>query len=222
MTGLQGLEHCLLNRRVFNGGTNAEAQASQAASQAAALSRPHTADARMVSLPTHTHTDPQIPPLSVSPADVPPLFTGLPQRALRENPPFASSQDSLLAPGDNPRALREDSLAALRSRVSWGLGSGQSLGLSADREEGPDEVEGYQGVTVLPGRAGEHIYMAILRELRVTISVSKSQHASSCMLTISALIKLQYTNLVQLLAARLLLEITIIGKYEAMMQHKYT
>jgi hypothetical protein len=222
LTGLQGLEHCLLNRRVFNGGTNAEAQASQAASQAAALSRPHTADARMVSLPTHTHTDPQIPPLSLSPADVPPLFTGLPQRALRENPPFASSQDSLLAPGDNLRALREDSLAALRSRVSWGLGSGQSLGLSADREEGPDEVEGYQGVTVLPGRAGEHIYMAILRELRVTISVSKSQHASSCMLTISALIKLQYTNFVQLLAARLLLEITIIGKYEAMMQHKYT
>ena len=139
----------------------------------------------MMSPPTHIHTDPQIPPLSLSPADVPPLFTGLPQRALRENPPLAASgQDILLAPEDNPRALREDSLAALRSRVSWGLGSGQSLGLSAVREEGPDEVEGYQGVTVLPGRAGEHIYMAVLRKLRVTNGPSESQHASSCMLTI--------------------------------------
>ena len=135
----------------------------------------------MVSPPTHIHTDPQIPPLSLSPADIPPLFTGLPQRALRENPPFAASrQDSLLAPGDNPRALREDSLAALRSRVSWGLGSGQSLGLNAVREEGPDEVEGYQGVTVLPGRAGEHIYMAILRKPRVTISEKFSMPAPAC------------------------------------------
>ena len=173
-----GLEHCLLNRRAFNGGTNPEAQA---ASQAAALSRPHTADARMMSPPAHIHTDPQIPPLSLLPADIPPLFTGLPQRALSKNPPFADSrQDSLLAPGDNPRALREDSLAALRSRASWGLGSGQSLGLSADREEGPDEVKGYQGVTVLPGRAGEHIYMAILRKLRVTISENFSMPAAAC------------------------------------------
>lgn len=191
MTGPQGLEHCLLHRRAFNGGTNAEVQA---ASQAAALSRPHTADARMISPPTHSHTDPQIPPLSLSPGDVPPLFTGLPQRALGETSPFAASgQDSLPARGDNPRALREDSLAALRSRVSWGLGSGQSLGLNAAREEGPDEVVGYQGVTILPGRAGEHIYMAVLRKLRVTISVSESQHASSCMLTISAVI--QYTEI---------------------------
>ena len=148
----------------------------------------------MISPPTHSHTDPQIPPLSLSPGDVPPLFTGLPQRALGETSPFAASgQDSLPARGDNPRALREDSLAALRSRVSWGLGSGQSLGLNAAREEGPDEVVGYQGVTILPGRAGEHIYMAVLRKLRVTISVSESQHASSCMLTISAVI--QYTEI---------------------------
>ncbi len=134
-----------------------------------------------MSPPTHIHTDPQISPLSLSPADVPPLFTGLPHRALTENPPFAASeQNSLLAQDDNPRALREDSLAALRSRVSWGLGSGQSLGLSADREEGPDEVEGYQGVTVLPGRAGEHIYMAILRKLRVTISEKFSMPAAAC------------------------------------------
>ena len=186
LLGLQGLEHCLLHCRAFNGGTNAEAPA---ASQAAALSRSHTADAPMTSPPAHIHTDPHIPPLSLSPANVLPLFTGLPQRALRENPLAASRQDSLLAPGDNPRALREDSLAALRSRVSWGLGSGQSLGLRAVREEGPDEVEGYQGVTVLPGRAGQHIYMAVLRKLRVTIDSSKSQHASSCMLTICAVIQ---------------------------------
>ncbi|KAL0034685.1 hypothetical protein WJX77_002397 [Trebouxia sp. C0004] len=147
--------------RALNSGTNAEAQA---ASQAAALSRPHTADAHMTSPPTHIHTDPQIPPLSLSPGDIPPLFTGLSQRPLSANSFAASRQDSLLAQGDNPRALGEDSLAALRSRASWGLGSGPNLGLSAVREEGADELEGYQGVTVLPGRAGDHIYMAVLRD----------------------------------------------------------
>ena len=90
---------------------------------------------------------------------------GLPQTAHMQEPSAAARE--------NPRALREDSLAALRSRHPQGLGtSGQRPEMGAVKEEdrNPGEVERYQGVTVLQGRAGDHVYMAVLRKLATLLS----------------------------------------------------
>jgi len=105
-----------------------------------------------------TLTSPQAHPLSLSPSDIPPLFTG----------------------------QRSDSLSALRGSATWGLLSGQSLDAGIGQEEERrlgmvqeekqkigigqpqwgrgDGVEGYAGVESVCGKAGDRVYMAILSE----------------------------------------------------------
>ena len=146
----KALTGCLPDFRVLNGGTSAEAQT---AFQAAALSHPQSGG-RLMSPSTHPQTNP-----------TPSLSMGLPHTAHMQEPSAAARE--------NPRALREDSLAAIRSRNPRGPGaSGQrsEVGVVKEEDRNPGEVERYQGVTVLQGRAGEHVYMAVLRTIATSLA----------------------------------------------------